>query len=47
MDGFLLAPGSTIMDYALDETGEVAYAVVMAYDEDNMNYAPRLLKSDG
>jgi hypothetical protein len=33
MDGFVLAPYSTIIDYALASDGEVAYAVVRAYDE--------------
>jgi len=28
LDGFLLAPDSTIIDYALDSTGKIAYAVV-------------------
>jgi len=46
MDGFVLAPGSTILDYALDDTGEVAYTVVEAWDEDWDTYDYRLLKSD-
>jgi len=33
-DGWVLAPESTIIDYALADGGEVAYAVVYAYDED-------------
>jgi hypothetical protein len=47
MDGFVLAPESIIIDYALDSTGEVAYAVVYADPEDEdggMEF--RLLKSD-
>jgi hypothetical protein len=46
MDGFVLAPESTIIDYALASDGEVAYAVVVSYDEDYSNYGYRLLKSD-
>ena len=34
MDGWVLAPGSVIIDYALADGGDVAYAVVYAYDED-------------
>jgi hypothetical protein len=45
MDGFLLAPESTIYDYALADGGDVAYAVVESYDEDYSNYGYRLLKS--
>jgi hypothetical protein len=51
LEGFVVAPGSVIIDYALADGGEVAYAVVYAYDEDcvddlfaDMDY--RLLKSD-
>jgi len=46
MDGFVLTPGSIIYDYALDSTGEVAYTVVEAWDEDWDTYDYRLLKSD-
>ena len=45
MDGFVVAPDSTIIDYALASQGEVAYAVVRAYDEDWDDYGYRLLKS--
>jgi len=45
-DGWVLAPNSTIIDYALASNGEVAYAVVMGY-EDGMPPEPMyLLKSD-
>jgi hypothetical protein len=50
-DGWVLAPESTIIDYALASAGEVAYAVVYAYDEE-LTSEPypwdyyRLLKSD-
>jgi len=51
LEGFVVAPESVIIDYALADGGEVAYAVVYAYDEDcvddlfaDMDY--RLLKSD-
>jgi len=37
MDGFVLAPESVIIDYALDADGEVAYAIVEAYDEDPLD----------
>ena len=33
MGGFVLAPNSYIIDYALADGGDVAYAVVMAYNE--------------
>jgi hypothetical protein len=51
MDGWVVAPQSVILDYALASEGDVAYAVVQAYDEacvDNRtaNYTYRLLKSD-
>jgi photosystem II stability/assembly factor-like uncharacterized protein len=47
MDGFVLAPESTIYDYALASDGEVAYAVVYAYPEDaDGSREYRLLKSD-
>ena len=45
-DGFVLADNSTIIDYALDADGEVAYAVVRAHDEEGANFDYRLLKSD-
>jgi hypothetical protein len=34
MDGWVLAPESVIVDYHTASAGEVAYAIVMAYDED-------------
>ena len=46
MDGFVLAPESTIIDYALASQGEMAYAVVEAWDEDYEEYEYRLLKSE-
>jgi len=51
LEGFVVAPGSVIIDYALADGGEVAYAVVDAYDEDCVRDLPadmdyRLLKSD-
>jgi len=46
LEGWVLAPDSVIIDYALADGGDVAYAVVEAYDEDWMNYDYRLLKSD-
>ena len=53
IDGWVLAPGSVIYDYALASEGDVAYAVVEAYDEtcvdDDVfasNYTDRLLMSD-
>jgi len=45
-DGWVLAPEAVIYDYALADGGDVAYAVVEAYDEDYANYGYRLLKSD-
>jgi len=45
MDGFVLAPSSYILDYAVADGGEVAYAVVYAYDEDYDTQDYRLLKS--
>ena len=39
-------PSSTILDYALASDGEVAFAVVYAYDEDYVKQDYRLLKSD-
>jgi len=51
MDGWVLAPQSAIIDYHTADEGEVAYAIVMAYDEtcDSgkwVDHEPRLLKSD-
>ena len=46
MDGFVLAPESTIIDYALASDGEVAYAIVEGWDEDDEYYGYRLLKSE-
>jgi len=51
MEGWVLAPESTIIDYALADGGEVAYAIVEAYDEDCddgsfTEYVDRLLMSD-
>jgi len=50
MDGWVLAPGSVIIDYHTADEGEVAYAIVMAYDETcdkgPTDHEPRLLKSD-
>lgn len=45
--GWVLAPGSTIYDYALASEGSKAYAVVQAYAENQSvsTYAYRLLKS--
>ena len=34
MEGFVVAPDSVIIDYALADGGEVAFAVVEAWDED-------------
>jgi hypothetical protein len=45
MDGFVLAPESEIIDYALGDGGEVAYAAMYAWDEDGVEQLPRLLKS--
>jgi hypothetical protein len=46
MDDWVLAPGCTIIDYALASAGEVAYALVYAYDEEYANDDYRLLKSE-
>ena len=46
MEGWVLAPDSVIIDYALADGGEVAFAVVEAWDEDDDTYGYRLLKSD-
>jgi len=46
MEGFVVAPESTIIDYALADGGEVAYAVVEAWNEDGDTYGYYLLKSD-
>jgi len=45
-DGWVLAPESNIIDYALASAGEVAYAVAYGYDENHANEDYRLLKSD-
>jgi hypothetical protein len=45
-DGFVLSPESVIYDYALASEGDVAYAIVQAWDENDDTYAYRLLKSD-
>jgi hypothetical protein len=51
LDGWVLSPYSVIYDYALASEGDVAYAVVSAYDETCVDdsfadYTDRLLKSD-
>jgi len=46
MEGFVVAPESIIIDYALADDGEVAYTVVEAWNEDYATYSYRLLKSD-
>ena len=51
LDGWVVAPESVIYDYALASEGDVAYAVVYAYDETCVDSTPadpayRLLKSD-
>jgi len=48
MDGWVLAPESTIIDYHTAAEGEVAYAIVDAWNEDwdTDTYDYRLLKSD-
>jgi len=51
MEGWVVAPNSTIIDAAYADGGEVAYAVVYAWDEACVNATPadddyRLLKSD-
>jgi len=45
-EGWVLAPESTIVDYALASAGEVAYAIIYGYDEDWDNEDYYLLKSD-
>jgi hypothetical protein len=45
-EGWVLAPNSTIIDYALASAGEVAYAIIYGYDEDGLNEGYYLLKSD-
>ncbi len=46
MAGFVVAPESTIIDYALASNGEVTYAVVYAYNDTGFDtQAYRLLKS--
>jgi len=45
--GWVLAPQSTIVDYALASAGEVAYAIIYGYDEEwSKNQDYYLLKSD-
>jgi hypothetical protein len=46
MEGFVLAPESTIYDFAYASEGDVTYAVVYAYDENYDIDMYRLLKSD-
>jgi hypothetical protein len=46
MEGFVLAPESTILDFAVASGGDVAYAIVYAYDETYTTQTDRLLKSD-
>jgi hypothetical protein len=46
LEGWVLAPESTIIDFAVASGGDVAYAVVYAYDETWNNQDYRLLKSD-
>jgi hypothetical protein len=46
MEGWVLAPESTIIDFAYASGGDVTYAVVNAYDENWSNQTDRLLKSD-
>ncbi len=43
--GWVLAPNSQIIDYAVADEGEVAYAVVEQWHEDEEEYVYRLLKS--
>jgi hypothetical protein len=45
-EGWVLAPESTIVDYALASAGDVAYAIIYGYDEDYANEGYYLLKSD-
>src|SRR4030042_6382534 len=46
LEGWVLAPESVIVDYALASAGEVAYAIIYGYDEDWDNEDYYLLKSD-
>jgi len=46
LEGWVLAPESTIIDYALASAGDVAYAIIYGYDEDWSNEDYYLLKSD-
>jgi hypothetical protein len=46
LEGFVMAPESTIIDYALASDGEAAYAVVYAGDEEGGEPYYRLLKSE-
>jgi hypothetical protein len=45
MDDFVLAPGSSIIDYAVAEDGDVAYAIIYGQAEDLNGDEYRLLKS--
>jgi len=46
-DGWLVAPESDIMDFAVAEGGDVAYVVVHADDDEcSLNFTNRLLKSE-
>jgi hypothetical protein len=46
LEGWVLAPESVIVDYALASAGEVAYAIIFGYDEDWDIDDYYLLKSD-
>src|SRR4030042_5407309 len=46
LEGWVLAPESTIIDYALASAGEVAYAIIYGYDEEWDIEDYYLLKSD-
>jgi hypothetical protein len=46
LDGWVLAPESTLDDFAYASEGDVAYVVAQAYDEDWANGGYYLLKSD-
>ena len=46
LEGFVVAPDSVIIDANYADGGEVAYAVVYAYDEEWGSQEYRLLKSD-
>src|SRR4030042_4620507 len=45
-EGWVLAPESTIIDYALASAGDVAYAIIYGYDEDWDNEGYYLLQSE-